>query len=296
MESLRLMSQRNPLTFLFLLPSLALLAVFNFVPFLYAFWISFTNLNLRIPGRAGEFVGLENYRNVLHNKEFFYSLFITLIFVAGVVALEFFLGLVLALLLNREFKGKRIIIPLASVPMMIAPICVGLMWRVALNHEFGVVNWLLGAVGLDFKEALLGSGTTALPTLMAIDVWQWTPFMFLIMVAGLHGLPRDPFEAARVDGASQWQIFRRLTLPLLKPLIIIALLLRTIDAFRTFAQVFVLTGGGPGNSTEILAMFAYRINFKIWDLGYGASVVLIIFFIILLIIAVFYNMIQKDET
>lgn len=282
------------LTLLFLLPSLALLAVFNLAPFLYAVWLSFTNLNLRIPSGTGEFIGLDNFRHLLHSGEFANSILLTFVFVGGVVVLEFIIGLTLALLLNRDFIGKRFVIPLVSVPMMIAPICVGLMWRITLNYEFGVTSWLLEVLGLDFGHALLGSKATALLTLMAIDIWQWTPFMFLIMIAGLHGLPKEPYEAARVDGANRVQMFFRLTLPLLKPLIIIALLLRVIDAFRTFDQVLILTGGGPGNNTELVSMFAYRTNFHIWDLGYGASVVLIIFFIILVIIAVFYNMLQKE--
>jgi len=130
---------------------------------------------------------------------------------------------------------------------------------------------------------------------MAIDIWQWTPFVFLIMLAGLHSLPKEPYEAAQVDGANKWQIFRRVTLPLLKPLIVITLLLRIIDAFRTFDQVYILTGGGPGNATDLIGMFAYRVNFKIWNLGYGASVVLVIFLLILIVTAFFYAVTQKKE-
>jgi multiple sugar transport system permease protein len=284
------------LTILFLLPSIALLAVFNLAPFLYAVWLSFTNLNLRLPSGSGKFIGLDNYRHLLDSGEFANSLLLTILFVIVVVSLEFLIGLTLALLLNRDFMGKRFVIPLVSVPMMIAPICVGLMWRIALNYEFGVTTWLMDVLGVGFGDALLGSKATALPTLMAIDIWQWTPFMFLIMIAGLHGLPKEPYEAARVDGASRVQMFFRLTLPLLKPLIIIALLLRVIDAFRTFDQVLILTGGGPGNNTELLSMFAYRINFNIWDLGYGSSVILVIFYIILVIIALFYNSFQKGTS
>jgi multiple sugar transport system permease protein len=227
--------------------------------------------------------------------EFWHSMAITVLFLIVVVGIEFLAGFALALLLNREFRGKRIVVSLAVIPMMIAPVAVGLMWRVALNYELGVVTYLIKSIGIPLKEALLGTSATALPTLMVIDIWQWTPFIFLIMLAGLHSLPKEPYEAAQVDGASRWQIFRLVTLPLLNPLIIIALLLRVIDAFKTFDQVYILTGGGPGNATDLVCMFAYRTNFKVWNLGYGASVVLVIFLIILIVTALFYTVTQKKE-
>jgi len=227
--------------------------------------------------------------------EFWHSMGITVIFLIVVVGVEFLLGFGLALLLNREFWGKRSLVSLAVVPMMIAPVAVGLMWRVALNYELGIITYLIKGVGIPLKEALLGTSATALPTLMIIDIWQWTPFIFLIMLAGLHSLPKEPYEAAQVDGASRFQIFRLVTLPLLKPLIIIALLLRVIDAFKTFDQVYILTGGGPGNATDLVCMFAYRVNFKLWNLGYGASVVIVIFILILIVTALFYTLTQKKE-
>lgn len=229
------------------------------------------------------------------DTEFWHSLGISVLFLVSVVGIEFLLGFILALLLNREFKGKRILVSLAVIPMMIAPVAVGLIWRVALNYELGIVTYLIKSVGIPLKEALLGTTATALPTLMAIDIWQWTPFIFLIMLAGLHSLPKEPYEAAQVDGASKWQIFRLVTLPLLKPLIVIALLLRVIDAFKTFDQVYILTGGGPGNATDLICMFAYRNNFRIWNLGYGASVVIVIFILILIVTALFYMITQKGE-
>jgi multiple sugar transport system permease protein len=282
--------------YLLLTPTLALLVFLSIIPFVYALILSLRHLNLKIPRVSGQFAGLENYRHLMReDAEFWHSLGITVLFVVLVVGIEFLLGFALALLLNREFKGKRILVSLAVVPMMIAPVAVGLMWRVALNYELGIVTYLIKSIGIPLKEALLGTSATALPTLMAIDIWQWTPFIFLIMLAGLHGLPKEPYEAAQVDGASRWQIFRLVTLPLLKPLIIIALLLRVIDAFKTFDQVYILTGGGPGNATDLVCMFAYRINFNIWNLGYGASVVIVIFILILIVTALFYTFTQKGE-
>lgn len=282
--------------YLLLLPTLALLAFLSLVPFIYAFNLSLRDLNLRIPRLAGQFVGVDNFRYLMReDSEFWHSMGITVLFLVVVVSIEFVAGFALALLLNREFKGKRIVVSLAVIPMMIAPVAVGLMWRVALNYELGIVTYLLKSIGIPMKEALLGTSATALATLMVIDIWQWTPFIFLIILAGLHSLPKEPYEAAQVDGASKWKIFRLVTLPLLKPLIIIALLLRVIDAFKTFDQVYILTGGGPGNATDLVCMFAYRTNFKIWNLGYGAAVVLVIFLVILIVTAFFYAVTQKKE-
>jgi len=292
----RTMLKRKYTGYLLLLPTLALLAFLSLVPFIYAFNLSLRDLNLRIPRLAGQFVGVDNFRYLMReDAEFWHSMGITVLFLVVVVSIEFVAGFALALLLNREFKGKRVVVSLAVIPMMIAPIAVGLMWRVALNYELGIVTYLLKSIGVPMKEALLGTSATALATLMVIDIWQWSPFIFLIILAGLHSLPKEPYEAAQVDGASKWKIFRLVTLPLLKPLIIIALLLRVIDAFKTFDQVYILTGGGPGNATDLVCMFAYRTNFKIWNLGYGAAVVLVIFLVILIVTAFFYAVTQKKE-
>lgn len=290
------MLKRKYTGYILLLPTLALLAFLSLVPFIYAFNLSLRDLNLRIPRLSGQFVGVDNFRRLMtEDAEFWHSMGITVLFLVVVVSIEFVAGFALALLLNREFRGKRIVVSLAVIPMMIAPIAVGLMWRVALNYELGIVTYLLKSIGVPMKEALLGTSVTALATLMAIDIWQWSPFIFLIMLAGLHSLPKEPYEAAQVDGASKWKIFRLVTLPLLKPLIIIALLLRVIDAFKTFDQVYILTGGGPGNATDLVCMFAYRTNFRIWNLGYGAAVVLVIFLMILIVTAFFYAITQKKE-
>jgi multiple sugar transport system permease protein len=258
--------------------------------------MSLRSLNLKMTSMSGQFVGLDNFRYLMRNdREFWNSLMITILFVIVVVTVEFILGFILALLLNRDFKGKRILVSLAVIPMTMAPIAVGLIWSSALNYELGIITYLVKSIGIPLKDALLGTTATALPTLMFIDIWQWTPFMFLIMLAGLHGLPKEPYEAAAVDGASRWQTFRMLTLPLLKPLIIIALLLRFIDAFKTMDQVYILTGGGPGNATDFVSIYAYRTNFKIWNLGYGASGVLVIFIIILIATALFYAFANKEQ-
>jgi len=282
---------------LFLFPTLFLLGFFTMYPFIKVLDLSFRELDLKSVGKEmGRFVALNNYRYLMrHDQQFWHSLGLTVLFVAVVVILEFLIGLGLALLLNREFKGKKFVIALAVIPTVMAPAAVGLMWSLAVNHEFGIVPYFLKSLGISLKQALLGSRSTALLTIMLMDIWQWTPFMFLIMLAGLHGLPKEPYEAAQVDRASKLQIFRLLTLPLLKPLIVVALLLRVIDAFKTFDQVYVLTGGGPGDATELLALYAYRTNFRMWNLGYGAAVALVVYFVVLVVTAVFYTLTTAEK-
>lgn len=290
------MRKRKYAGYLLLSPALIILILLSIVPFVYAINMSLRSLNLKMSGMSGQFVGLDNFRYLMRNdSEFWHSLMITILFVIVVVTVEFILGFMLALLLNRDFKGKRVLVSLAVIPMTMAPVAVGLIWSVSLNYELGIITYLVKSIGIPLKDALLGTTATALPTLMFIDIWQWTPFMFLIMLAGLHGLPKEPYEASEVDGASRWQTFRMLTLPLLKPLIIIAVLLRFIDAFKTMDQVYVLTGGGPGNATDIISIYAFRTNFKIWNLGYGASGVLVIFIIILIATALFYAFANKEQ-
>jgi multiple sugar transport system permease protein len=162
--------------------------------------------------------------------------------------------------------------------MILAPIVVGLTARLNLNPDFGLIGIVLRDFGLA-PTGVLADGTSAFLTLVAVDVWQWTPFLVMIFVAAIISMPREPFEAAEVEGASRWQIFRHITFPLLQPIIIVGVLLRVTDSFKIFDQVFVMTGGGPGVSTEVATIFAYKVNFVSWNLGYGSAVVALLFFI-----------------
>ena len=174
--------------------------------------------------------------------------------------------------------------------MMIAPVAVGLMWKLMLHGEFGMLTHYLRALGLlDPQTALLGNHQLVLWTVMLVDVWEWTPFVTLVILAGLLSLPREPFEAAVMDGARPWQIFRDMTLPLLRPIIALVMLLRGIDAFKEFDKVFILTGGGPGNTTELLSIYTWRVNFRNWDLGYGATNAFMVYLVVLIFCAVFYK-------
>ncbi len=282
---------------LFLIPSLLLLGVLLVGPFIYMVGVSFTDLSYALPDHDGNFLGFDNYRRLMRDDPVFWDSFrTTLIFVFGVVSVEFVLGFALALLLFHQVQRRRFVLTLLLIPMMLAPVAVGLMWKLMLHGEFGMLTHYLRLLGLlGPQSALLGSHDLVLPSVMLVDVWEWTPFVTLVILAGLLSLPREPFEAAIMDGARPWQVFRDITVPLLRPIIALVLLLRGIDAFKEFDKVFILTGGGPGTATELLSIYAWRINFRNWDLGYGAVCAFIVYFVVLILCAVFYKAIYWTE-
>jgi multiple sugar transport system permease protein len=282
---------------LFLVPALLLLVVLLVGPFLYMVGVSFTDLSFALPGHDGNFVGFENYRRLMREDPVFWQSFgTTLVFVSGVVSVEFGLGFALALLLFHHVQRRRFVLTLLLIPMMLAPVAVGLMWKLMLHGEFGMLTHYLRELGLlDPQTALLGNHDLVLPTVMLVDVWEWTPFVALVFLAGLLSLPREPFEAAIMDGARPWQVFRDITVPLLRPIIALVLLLRGIDAFKEFDKVFILTGGGPGTATELISIYAWRVNFRNWDLGYGAVCAFMVYLVVLILCAVSYKAIYWTE-
>ena len=276
---------------LLLVPAVLLLVVILLAPFLYMAWTSLTDLSFALPNRDGNFIGLDNYRRLVREDDIFWSSFaLTLRFVVIVVSVEFVLGFALAMLLFRFVVRRRLLLTLLLVPMMLAPVAVGLIWKLLLQGDFGMVSYYLRALGLlQVRDALLSNADAVLPAIMVIDAWQWTPFVTLVMLAGLLSLPREPFEAAVMDGARPWQVFRDVTLPLLRPIIALVLLLRAIDAFKEFDKIFILTGGGPGISTELLSIYVFRLNFKNWDLGYGAAAAFMVYLVVLILCSVLFK-------
>jgi len=229
-----------------------------------------TSLQTYPLGRAPVFVGVQNYRNLLQDSSFYSSLGITLTFAIAATAIEFILGLTLALLLKEEFPFQGVIRSSLIIPMVIAPVVVGIIWRLLYNADVGLLSYTVRAL-TGKSISVLSSTTLALPALILVDIWEWTPFMFLILLAGIQSLPLEPFEAARVDGASAWNIFVHLTLPMLRPVIAVAILIRALDAFTVFDQVFVLTQGGPGTATEVATLMIYKTAFRFSQYGYGAA-------------------------
>lgn len=283
------MLSRIPIRFRFLAPLLVLLALVVVYPLVYSVWLSFTDRTITNPQTS--FVGLEQYGTLLENGGYGVAMRNTLVFVLLAVGLELALGLSLALALQRQRWARDATRAWLLTPMFVTPIAVGLMFRFLLNQQLGPIPAALDAIGIsiDFFGTRL-----ALPTIVAIDVWQWTPFMVLLLLAGLESLPRQPFEAARVDGASRWLTFTRITLPLLRPVIAIAILLRALDAFKVFEYVFATTRGGPGDATETLQYVIYRTGFQFFRLGEAAAMGFVLVAVVLLLVTILYRTLLRQ--
>ena len=231
-------------------------------------------------GRALDFVGLENYRRVLEDERFRDSLWVTLKFVFLAVSIETVLGLALALLCARELPFIRLVRATLIVPMIVTPVVVGIVFRLIYASDVGLLTAASQSLGGDEVQILSREGTAFLG-LVALDVWEWTPLMFLILLAGIQSLPVEPFEAARVDGAGSWRLFVDHTLPMLRPVLAVAIVLRTIDAFTTFDQVFVLTRGGPGTATQLISIYGYNTAFKFQQVGFAAAMLFMVALVVL---------------
>ena len=274
-------------------PVLIFLIIVAVAPLTLALIDSFRDLSMTSLLNRGAFLGLDNYRELIGTDSRFYSAILhTVILMAIAVPIEFVLGLLIALWINRTFAGRRLVLTILMIPTMIAPVVVGMIWRFFLMPSFGVLTVYLNRIGLFEESTVFSEALTAFGALIIIDIWEWTPFIMLIMLAGLSAMPKAPIEAATIDGATRWQILRHVQIPLLRPLIIIAVMLRAIDASKIFDTIYVLTGGGPGDATEVIATFAYRTNFLKWDLGYGAAVCLVLAFASLVVAALFYKIVS----
>jgi multiple sugar transport system permease protein len=257
------------------LPALAVLIATTTVPLIYLVWNSLWRLNLSMPWLSG-FAGGENYARMLDDPRFWSSLALTGVYTGTTVALQVLIGLGLALLVLQIPRGQAVLRVAAILPIVLAPVVVGLFWRsFVLAPEFGLVDLAFRASGLG-SHNWLGEPNLALGSVIAIHTWQWTPFAFLVILASLAALPGDIFEAARIDRANAWRRFWHITLPLIRPAIVIVVILRMMTALSAFAAIYAATGGGPGTATEILNLYAYRTSFQELNLGYGAALAVVL--------------------
>lgn len=254
----------------FVAPALMLLSLVTIYPVLYVVYLSLRR-NLLIFD-ISRFVGLDNYAFLLRDDRFWNAFSNTVYFTALTVSLELLLGLAIAVLLNRTFRFRGFVIALVLLPWAIPTVVSARMWEWMYNGDFGILNYLLGA-----RINWLGSPAWALNAAVFMDVWKTTPFVVILLLAGLRVIPSELYHAARVDGAGPWSAFRNISLPLLRPLILVVLLFRTLDAFRVFDAVYVLTGGGPANTTETLSIYAYKVLFQTLQFGYGSTLSLVVF-------------------
>jgi multiple sugar transport system permease protein len=255
----------------FIMPALILLGLVTVYPVISVLYVSFQRRLLIFD--ISKFIGIENYRFLLTDDRFWNAFRNTCYFTMLSVVLELLLGLGIALLLNRTFRLKGIVTAVALVPWAIPTVVSARMWEWMYNTDYGILNHVLGV-----KINWLGSPAWALNAAVFMDVWKTTPFVVILLLAGLKVIPRDLYHAARIDGAGSWSIFTRITLPLLMPVIVVVLIFRTLDAFRIFDAVYVLTGGGPANTTETLSIYAYKVLFQTLQFGYGSTLSVVVFF------------------
>ena len=280
------------LKYLLLAPTIILLLVLTIYPLVFAVAAALQTVNVRTGARS--FVGFGNFIHIFKDHLFWNALKNTAIYTGAGVIVEFVLGMALALILTEKFLARNVFRTIFLAPMMLPPIVVAIVFKIIYMQQYGVSNWLLALLGI--KGMLWEAGpATALFSLILVDIWEWTPFMFLILLAGMQSIPTDPYEAAKVDGATWFQEFRHITFPLLTPAVLIALLLRLMDTLRIFDQVFVMTGGGPANATETLSLYVYQVGFRFFDVGYATAMSFILLILTTVISNFFISRLQAEE-
>lgn len=277
---------------MFITPTLILLFLFNIFPLFYSLYLSFTDYSA-IAGAEPQWVGFQNFGRLLNDPQMWHYFATTGRFAFLSVGLQTIIGFALALLLREKFTGSGLITTLILVPMMLSPVVVGFFWKLIFNPSFGIINYLLGysaGKGPDW----LADSTLALWAVVIVDVWMWSPFVMLLCLSGLNAIPDYLYEAAAIDRASGWFQFWRITLPQVLPLLLIAVLFRTIEAFKSFDLVMGMTGGGPGAATELVAVNLYRIAFQgQWRTGYASALAYIILVVIIAISNVYIRNLNK---
>jgi multiple sugar transport system permease protein len=272
------------LVWMFLSPTMILLLLIAIFPLIWSLYLSFTRYSVIKDSDTGPvWIGLQNYAQLLSSKDIWARFTTTANFVVPAVVIELLLGFALALLLNRNFKGRGALMTVMLIPMMLSPVVVALFWRFMLRADTGILNFFVrDALHLSEKGVFwLTDLKVAMWSIVLVDVWMWTPFMMLISLAGLSAVPNYLYEAADVDRASAWFKFRHITLPIIAPLILIGVLFRIMDSYRVFDTVYALTGGGPGRATQVLSVYIYQLAFRDFDTGKGSALGYIMLIVII---------------
>lgn len=270
-----------------IVPTAVFVTAFAFYPIGYSAYLSLHRIILSLPALGQPFVGLENYTKLLYDRVAMRSLLNTFLFVFTSVFIEMVFGLIIALIIHQRFRGRGLVRAAVLVPWAIPTVVSSQMWRFIFNDKYGLLNYLFFGAEVEAFRAWLAEPSFALLAIVTADVWKASAFSGLLILAGLQTIPEELYEAARIDGAGQWHRFRRITLPLLKPAILVALLFRTMDAFRVFDLVFVMTQGGPADATNVLQFYGYKKIFAEGLMGYGSAISVLVF-VISLVVAVLY--------
>jgi multiple sugar transport system permease protein len=272
----RFIDRRQALVF----PAPAVIALFLIViiPIVYNLYLTFNKWTIGL-GQP-RFIGLDNFSELFGDERVWNGMKVMVYFSGVSLSLELALGLLIALYFNRAFRGSEVVQAIYIIPFAATPVAIALIWRIMLNPEIGVINYLLTSIGLP-GSLWVSSERMVIPALVMVDVWKWTPMITLIVLAGLKSLPQDPYEAARIDGASMFQIFRHITLPLIRPVLIAALMLRSLDNLKEFDIIYTITQGGPGIASETLYLYSYNVAFSFFKAGYGSALMVVVFLIVL---------------
>jgi multiple sugar transport system permease protein len=277
---LSVVARRRRGYYLFVAPALVVIGAVIVFPWLFTLWMSAFDWKI---GSAARFVGLENYVNLATNRRFLEAVVRTFYFTLLAVAAPVVIGTAAALIFHREFPFRGLLRGVFILPMMATPVSIALVWTMMFHPQQGVLNYLLSLVGLP-PSLWVYSPSLVIPSLVLVEVWHWTPLVMLIVLGGLAALPIEPYESARLDGASPWQLFRYITLPLVAPFLLVAVVIRTIDALKTFDTIYVITSGGPGTASETINLYLYLQAFAFYNIG-NASAVVVIFFVIVMALA-----------
>ena len=279
---------KEKMGYLFLIPSLILIAVLVLYPVFETIRLSFFNYRIQTMALGETFIGLDNFKNIISDSEFLTSLKFTLIFTVTAVSLETIIGIFFALIMNQKIPGQGIIRTAVLVPWAIPTIISGLMWKFMYSQQYGVINYILKTLKIITKNLpWLSNAQLAVVATIIADVWKTTPYMSLLILSGLQTIPAQMYEAAAIDGATKIQRFIHITIPLIKPVLSVAILFRTLATFRIYALISVLTSGGPANATQSLSLYTIKTYFNYGNLGYGAALATVTF-IISLIISMFF--------
>jgi multiple sugar transport system permease protein len=289
--------QKRGASILFLVPAMVTLLGITVFPLLYELRLAFSSWELAISSEP-EFVGFQNFIDiVLNDKRFWSSMRVTAILTGGGVTIQLILGTGLALLLNRLHAWRTPFVSLMLIPVMIAPVVAGFQFRMIYHDQFGPLNYMfeLLTFGKWRGFAWIADPNVALTAVMLTDIWQWTPFLMLIVLAGLQSISPELYEAARVDGATAWGSFRHITVPLLLPFVVIGILIRAMDCFKLFDIIYLVTGGGPGNITETVSFYTYLQGFKFFSLGYTAALAFVQLIVIIVIAQIFLKFLRRQR-
>lgn len=281
------------LNYVFTVPTILFVLGMVLFPIIYTFILSFHSwrLSANIPW---EFVGADNYMNLFGESRFIDAVWRTFLFAGIALVIEVVLGIAIALFLNHTFFGKNLVKTVFLLPMVATPVAIGMVWKLIYEPNIGILNTVIRDLGGP-KTDWLGNSNIALYSLVFVDIWQWTPFVMLIILAGLTSIPTDPFESAMIDGASRWQTIRKITLPLLRPTIFTAVLLRLIDVLKTFDIIYSMTQGGPGFATETMNILSFRQAFEFMQFGQSSATLILFFVIVMSIAALTIKLKSKSE-